>query len=172
MIQIVKLNACPDKVLKNPTSTPKIKSNYQILVYAISIWIMADGLSAMLLVYPPNVWFIIRLIRILIGAILLLEARHVRTRLLIRGLLKDRTQKRALAYMDLLDFVGIWLIVDGIGTGLLNYVYPILMWQLLRLARIIIGAGLGFGSHFLWFKKPLSQPTIKELDQKPVAHSP
>jgi len=38
---------------------------------------------------------------------------------------------------DILAILGTWLVVDGIGA--LLYVYPFLLWQSLRLIRVLIG---------------------------------
>lgn len=130
-----------------------VMSVYRLLLFAASAWIMADGLLALILVYPPtNVWIIVRFVRIILGAILLLEARRVKVNFLISGGTPERVRKHLGAYMDLLDFIGVWLLVDGVGTGLMGYVYQILIWQLIRLARVALGLGLALGSHFLWFK--------------------
>jgi hypothetical protein len=51
-----------------------------------------------------------------------------------------------------LDFIGIWLIVDGVGTAVMGYEYPILIWQLIRAVRAVVGLSLALGVHLLWFK--------------------
>jgi len=129
-------------------------SLYRLVILTVSCWIMAEGLLALFLVYPPtDVWIIVRFIRIFLGALLLLEARRIRTILLSDRRSPEIVQKYASAYMDLLDFIGVWLIVDGIGTGFLGYIYPILIWQIIRLMRFILGLGLALGSHFIWFRR-------------------
>lgn len=127
----------------------------RLLVYVTSLWIMVDGISAILLVYPPvDVWLIMRLTRVLIGGILILEAHRVRAKLILVEKDLEKTLKHASAYIDLLSLVGVLLVVDGVGTGLLNYVYPILLWQLIRLARVGLGISLALGAYFLWLKMP------------------
>jgi hypothetical protein len=137
-----------------------VKSTYRPLIYAISTWIAIDGALALLLVYPPsNIWIIVRLFRILIGIILLLEARRIRVKFYTGRGAMGYSMKRVTAYIDLLSFIGIWLTVDGAGTGLLNYIYPIILWQLIRLLRVVLGVSLALGAEYLWFRRPPSEAT-------------
>ncbi|MEM2926503.1 MAG: hypothetical protein QW220_02785 [Candidatus Bathyarchaeia archaeon] len=128
-------------------------SVYLLLLLAASAWIIADGLLAFILVYPPTeIWSFVRFARILLGVILLLEARRVRTKFIIGGRDLEGLKKYGNAYVDLLDFIGVWILVDGIGTGFMGYVYPILIWQFIRLIRVFLGFGLALGSHILWLR--------------------
>lgn len=41
---------------------------------------------------------------------------------------------------DLLAILGTWLIVDGIGA--LLYVYPFVLWQSIRMIRVLVGISI------------------------------
>jgi len=90
-----------------------------------------------------------------------LEARRIRSKFFTARRAQDQTMKRVTAYIDLLSFVGVWLTVDGTGTGLLNYIYPITIWQLIRLLRVVVGVSLALGAEYLWFRMPQGQAATK-----------
>lgn len=115
---------------------------------SIGIWLIVEGVMAMFYVYPPPFWAIVRVLRIILGAVILLEARRIRVRYRIDE--KERTErwKMKQTYIDLLTLVGVWTTVDGIGTGFLGYVYPVLPWQIVRLIRIVAGASLILGGQY------------------------
>lgn len=111
---------------------------------------------AILYVYPPPFWVLIRIVRILIGGGILLEARRVRVKYHFDEKEKKGLWKLKQGYIDLLTLVGVWTAVDGIGTGFLGYVYPIVTWQIVRLMRIVVGASLIIGGHYFISKLQLS----------------
>jgi hypothetical protein len=124
----------------------------------LGIWILADSLTAMILVYPPSdIWFIIRFIRVITGFTLLLEAQRIRLSLFacVKGL-GNPLYRHIRVYTSLLGLLGVWLIIDGLTTGLLGYTHPILLWQLIRIARLIIGLFLILMS-FLYRKLQLAR---------------
>jgi hypothetical protein len=124
----------------------------------LGIWILADSLTAMILVYPPSdIWFIIRFIRVITGFTLLLEAQRIRLSLFacVKGL-GNPLYRHIRVYTSLLGLLGVWLIIDGLTTGLLGYTHPRLLWQLIRIARLIIGLFLILMS-FLYRKLQLAR---------------
>jgi|YelNatPaOPRAMG01_1025707.scaffolds.fasta_scaffold03781_6 hypothetical protein len=131
-----------------------MKPIHRFLLFAIGMWIMAESIVALILINPPTgIWQIVRFIRIVIGAVLLVEARRVRLNFLLSKKEDSKVDlKYVIAYIDLLDFIGIWLIVDGVGTAVMGYEYPILIWQLIRAVRAVVGLSLALGVHLLWFK--------------------
>lgn len=118
----------------------------QFFILAVmGIWLIVEGIIAALFVYPPAFWVVVRILRILLGGALLLEARRVRLTYHYNEKEDRRRWKLRQGYIDLLTIVGLWSAVDGIGTGFLGYVYPIITWQVIRIVRIAIGAALVLG---------------------------
>jgi hypothetical protein len=112
----------------------------------------------MILAYPPSdIWLIIRFIRVVTGFTLLLEAQRIRLSLFacVKGL-GNPLYRHIRVYTSLLGLLGVWLIIDGLTTGLLGYTHPILLWQLIRIARLIIGLFLILMS-FLYRKLQLAR---------------
>jgi hypothetical protein len=128
---------------------------YFLLLALVGTWLMAEGAMAILYVYPPPFWVLIRIVRILIGGGILLEARRVRVKYHFDEKEKKGLWKLKQGYIDLLTLVGVWTAVDGIGTGFLGYVYPIVTWQIVRLMRIVVGASLIIGGHYFISKLQL-----------------
>jgi hypothetical protein len=111
------------------------------LQFILGVWILVDSLTAMILIYPPSdIWFVIRFIRVAIGFTILLEAQRIRLNLFayVKGL-ENPLYRHIRAYTSLLSLVGVWLIADGLTTGLLGYTHPILLWQFIRIARLVAG---------------------------------
>jgi len=126
-----------------------------VVLLAIGVWLIAEGASAALFVYPPPFWIVVRVVRILLGAVILLEARRVRVKYHFDE--KERKFWRLKqGYIDLLTLVGVWTAVDGIGTGFLGYVYPIVTWQVVRLMRTVAGAALILGGRYFTSKLQLT----------------
>jgi hypothetical protein len=115
---------------------------YFLILAAVGAWLMMEGALATLYVYPPSFWVVVRVARIFIGAALLLEARRIRVKFHADWTERKGGWKLMQGYIDLLTVVGVWAAVDGVGTGFLGYVYPILMWQIIRLTRAVLGAVL------------------------------
>jgi|GEM_PF-1923582 len=114
---------------------------FRPLQFILGVWILVDSLTAMILIYPPSdIWLIIRFIRVAMGFTILLEAQRIRLNLLsyVKGL-ENPLYRHIRVYTSLLGLVGIWLIADGLTTGLLGYTHPILLWQLIRIARLVAG---------------------------------
>jgi len=121
---------------------------YFVFLVAAGIWLAVEGLLAILFVYPPPFWTIVRVARIMLGGVFLLEARRIRLRYRVNTAQKGEAWKLKQTYIDFLTFVGVWTAVDGIGTGFLGYVYPIVTWQIVRFARIMIGGSLIVGGRY------------------------
>ncbi|MBS7641924.1 MAG: hypothetical protein QW374_00950 [Candidatus Bathyarchaeia archaeon] len=111
------------------------------LLSILGLWIVADGIIAIVLVYPyQHYWLVIRFIRVVVGFIILVETQRIRVKLLtytVKNL--DKLYRCARIYTIVLDSIGIWLIADGLSTGLLGYTHPILVWQFIRTVRVIMG---------------------------------
>jgi len=95
-------------------------------------------------------------IRILLGGAILLEARGMRLKHPIDEKRTEEYRKLKNSYIDLLTIVGMWTILEGIGTGLLGWVYPIVTWQLIRLVRVVMGAALILGGRYFTSKLQLT----------------
>lgn len=123
---------------------------YYLFLAVLGVWLTIEGLCAILYVYPPPFWAIVRIVRVLIGVVLLLEARRIRLKYRVDTAQKGEGWKLKQTYIDFLSLVGVWMAVDGIGTGFLGYVYPVVTWQIVRVARIIFGIALVVaGRHFV-----------------------
>jgi len=127
---------------------------YLLALVIVGFWLMTDGAVALLYVNPPPFWATVRVTRILLGIALLIEARRIRVKYFVgrkdldpKGYV-DPLRKVKQGYADLLALAGVCAAVDGIGTGVLGYVYPVLWWQLLRFVRVVIGASLVLGGHY------------------------
>lgn len=129
---------------------------YFLVLLAVGAWLVAEGALAMFYVYPPPFWVVVRVVRILLGAAILLEARRIRVKYHFDEKERKEDWKLRQGYIDLLTIAGVWTAVDGIGTGFLGYVYPIVTWQLVRLMRIVIGAGLILGGRYFLSKLQLT----------------
>lgn len=113
---------------------------HRLILFTLSLWIVVDSIIAMILLYPPAyIWLFVRFIRVAIGFIVLLEAQRVRVNLLSRIRSADKPYRYTRIYTSLLGFIGVWLIVDGLTTGLLGYTHPILVWQFIRIVRLVVG---------------------------------
>jgi len=119
-----------------------------LILLAIGVWLIAEGALAVLYVHPPPSWIVVRVVRILLGAAILLEARRARVKYQFDEKEKKGFWKLKQGYIDLLTLVGVWTAVDGIGTGFLGYVYPIVAWQIVRLMRMVAGASLIIGGRY------------------------
>ena len=129
---------------------------YFLVLAAVGIWLITEGALAMFYVYPPAFWVIVRVVRILLGAAILLEARRIRVKYHVDEKERKEYWKLKQGYIDLLTLVGVWTAVDGIGTGFLGYVYPIITWQIVRLMRIVVGVALILGSRYFISKLQLT----------------
>ncbi|MEM2739467.1 MAG: hypothetical protein QXQ29_01520 [Candidatus Bathyarchaeia archaeon] len=117
------------------------------LLFTLGVWIVADGIIAMILLYPPiHIWLIIRFVRVAIGFAILLEAQRVRINLLAHLKSSSRPYRYIRVYISLLSFIGVWLLIDGLTTGLLGYTHPVLVWQSIRIVRSVTGLCLIFMS--------------------------
>ena len=128
---------------------------YFLILAVVGAWLITEGALAMFYVYPPTFWVIVRILRILIGAAILLEARRIRKHPADEKEVKEQSKLRH-DYIDLLTVVGMWTILEGIGTGLLGWVYPIVTWQVIRLIRIVVGASLILGGRYFTSKLRLT----------------
>jgi len=120
---------------------------YFLALAAVGIWLIVEGTLAMIYAYPPPFWIIVRVMRILLGGGLLVEARRIRVRYHVDEEKKEDWKLKQ-GYIDLLTLAGVWTAVEGIGTGFLGYVYPIFWWQIVRLIRIVVGASLIVGGRY------------------------
>lgn len=127
-----------------------------LVLLAIGVWLIAEGALAVLFVYPPSFWIVVRVVRILLGAVILLEARRARVKYHFDEKERKEFWKLKQGYIDLLTLVGVWTAVDGIGTGFLGYVYPIVTWQVVRLMRMVAGASLIIGGRYFTSKLQLT----------------
>jgi len=127
-----------------------------LVLLAIGVWLIAEGALAVLFVYPPPFWIVVRVVRILLGAVILLEARRARVKYHFDEKERKEFWKLKQGYIDLLTLVGVWTAVDGIGTGFLGYVYPIVTWQVVRLMRMVAGASLIIGGRYFTSKLQLT----------------
>ena len=129
---------------------------YFLVLALVGAWLIAEGALAIFYVYPPAFWVVVRVIRILLGAAILLEARRMRLKHPIDEKRTEEYRKLKNSYIDLLTIVGMWTILEGIGTGLLGWVYPIVTWQLIRLVRVVMGAALILGGRYFTSKLQLT----------------
>jgi len=129
---------------------------YFLVLALVGAWLIAEGALAIFYVYPPAFWVVVRVIRILLGGAILLEARRMRLKHLVDEKKTEEHQRLENSYIDLLTIVGMWTILEGIGTGLLGWVYPIITWQLIRLVRIVMGAALILGGRYFTSKLRLT----------------
>jgi len=129
---------------------------YFLIITLVGAWLIAEGALATFYVYPPPFWIVVRVARILLGAAILLEARRIRVKYHVDEKERREFWKLKQGYIDLLTLVGVWTAVDGIGTGFLGYVYPIVTWQIVRLMRIVVGASLIVGGRYFTSKLQLS----------------
>lgn len=129
---------------------------YFLVLVAVGTWLIAEGALAMFYVYPPAFWAIVRVVRILLGAAILLEARRIRVKYHFDEKQSREQWKLRQGHLDLLTIVGVWTAVDGIGTGFVGYVYPIVTWQIVRFMRIVVGASLIFGGRYFTSKLQLT----------------
>jgi len=129
---------------------------YFLVLALVGAWLIAEGALAMFYVYPPAFWVIVRVTRIFLGGAILLEARRIRVRYHVDEKEREIYWRLKQGYIDLLTLVGVWTAVDGIGTGFLGYVYPIVTWQVVRLMRIVAGAGLIIGGRHFTLKLQLT----------------
>jgi len=129
---------------------------YFLVLALVGAWLIAEGTLAIFYVYPPSFWIVVRVVRILLGAAILLEARRVRVKYHFDEKERKQLWKLRQGYLDLLTLVGVWTAVDGIGTGFLGYVYPIVTWQIVRLMRIVAGASLIIGGRYFTSKLQLT----------------
>ena len=129
---------------------------YFIVLLAVGAWLAAEGALAMFYVYPPPFWVVVRVVRILLGAAILLEARRIRVKYHFDEKEKKEDWKLRQGYIDLLTIAGVWTAVDGIGTGFLGYVYPMVTWQIVRFMRTVVGASLIFGGRYFTSKLQLT----------------
>jgi len=129
---------------------------YFLVLVLVGVWLIAEGALAILYVYPPPFWIVVRLVRILLGAAILLETRRIRLKYPFDEKKTTKYWKLKNSYIDLLTIVGMWTVLEGIGTGLLGWVYPIVTWQLIRLVRIGMGAALVLGGRYFTSKLQLT----------------
>jgi len=129
---------------------------YFLVLALVGAWLIAEGALAIFYVYPPAFWVVVRVIRILLGGAILLEARRIRLKHSIDEKETEEYRRSKNNYIDLLTIVGMWTVLEGIGTGLLGWVYPIVTWQLIRLVRIVMGAALIFGGRYFTSKLQLT----------------
>jgi len=129
---------------------------YFLVLVLVGAWLIAEGALAIFYVYPPAFWVVVRVIRILLGGAILLEARRMRLKHPIDEKRTEEYRKLKNSYIDLLTIVGMWTILEGIGTGLLGWVYPIVTWQLIRLMRVVMGAALILGGRYFTSKLQLT----------------
>jgi len=129
---------------------------YFLVLVLVGAWLIAEGALAIFYVYPPAFWVVVRVIRILLGGAILLEARRMRLKHPIDEKRTEECRKLRNSYIDLLTIVGMWTILEGIGTGLLGWVYPIVTWQLIRLVRVVMGAALILGGRYFTSKLQLT----------------
>jgi len=129
---------------------------YFLILAVVGAWLITEGALAMFYVYPPTFWVIVRVVRIFLGASVLLEARRIRVKYRVDQKDRKELMKLRQGYIDLLTVVGVWTAVDGIGTGFLGYVYPIVTWQIVRLMRIVIGVALILGGRYFISKLQLT----------------
>ena len=129
---------------------------YFLVLLAVGAWLAAEGALAMFYVYPPPFWVVVRVVRILLGAAILLEARRMRVKYHFDEKERKEDWKLRQGYIDLLTIAGVWTAVDGIGTGFIGYVYPIVTWQIVRFMRIVVGASLIFGGRYFTSKLQLT----------------
>ena len=129
---------------------------YFFVLAIVGAWLVVEGALAALYVYPPSFWIVVRVVRILLGAALLLEARRIRVKFHVDWTERKEDWKLKQGYIDLLTIVGVWTAVDGIGTGFLGYVYPILTWQIVRLIRAALGVALIVAGHYFVSKLRLT----------------
>ena len=129
---------------------------YFLVLALVGAWLIAEGALAIFYVYPPAFWVVVRVIRILLGGAILLEARRMRLKHPVDEKKTEEYRRLKNSYIDLLTIVGMWTVLEGIGTGLLGWVYPIVTWQLIRLVRIVMGAALMLGGRYFTSKLQLT----------------
>jgi len=129
---------------------------YFLVLALVGAWLIAEGALAIFYVYPPAFWVVVRVIRILLGVAILLEARRMRLKHAVDEKETEEYRRLKNRYIDLLTLVGMWSVLEGIGTGLLGWVYPIVTWQLIRLVRIVMGSALMLGGRYFTSKLQLT----------------